>query len=334
MKAAIFENQGLENLKVIDAEKPKIGDHDVLINVKVTGVNPIDHFVVSNAVGAMPMPHIPGSEISGMIDEVGDHVQNLKQGDRVVIYNRIFDGTCDLCLGGNEMLCRNGGIVGHTTNGGFAEYISIPERNVFKIPDDVEWDIAASLPVTALTPYHALNEASMKINEYLLIFGASGNTGIMAVQIGKRMGAKVIAVSKDEWIKKDFGADYIVKDFDKVVEHVKEITGGRMADVVLNSLGVNTWESSFESVGIDGKLVTFGGLTGGDVKLNVQSLYSKQIQLIGSTGGPRRQLQELLELSKGLKTRIWKKFKIDNTKEALQALFVKERDGRILLDLS
>jgi D-arabinose 1-dehydrogenase-like Zn-dependent alcohol dehydrogenase len=120
MKAAIFENQGLENLKVIDAEKPKIDDHDVLINVKVTGVNPIDHFVVSNAVGVMPMPHIPGSEISGMIDEVGDHVQNLKQGDRVVIYNRIFDGTCDLCLGGNEMLCRNGGIVGHTTNGGFA----------------------------------------------------------------------------------------------------------------------------------------------------------------------------------------------------------------------
>jgi D-arabinose 1-dehydrogenase-like Zn-dependent alcohol dehydrogenase len=81
-------------------------------------------------------------------------------------------------------------------------------------------------------------------------------------------------------------------------------------------------------------LVTFGGLTGGDVKLNVQSLYSQQIKLIGSTGGPRRQLQELIELSKGLKTRIWKKFKIDNTKEALQALFVKERDGRILLDLS
>ena len=91
---------------------------------------------------------------------------------------------------------------------------------------------------------------------------------------------KVIAVSKDEWIKKDFGADYIVRDFDKVVEHVKEITQGRMADVVLNSLGVNTWDSSFESVGIDGRLVTFGGLTGGDVKLNVQSLYSKQIILM------------------------------------------------------
>jgi NADPH:quinone reductase-like Zn-dependent oxidoreductase len=233
-----------------------------------------------------------------------------------------------------EMLCRNGGIVGLTSNGGFAEYISIPERNVFKIPEDLGWDMAASLPVTGLTPYHALKEASLKINEYLLVFGASGNTGIIAVQIGKKMGAKVIAVSKDEWVKKDFGADYIITDYDKVVEQVKDITNGKMVDVVLNSLGVSTWNSSFESVGINGRWVAFGGLTGGDVKLNVQSLYSKQIKLIGSTGGTRSQLQELIDLSKELKTRIWKKFKIDNIKEALQALFDKERDGRILLDVS
>jgi NADPH:quinone reductase-like Zn-dependent oxidoreductase len=194
--------------------------------------------------------------------------------------------------------------------------------------------MAASLPVTGLTPYHALKEASLKINEYLLVFGASGNTGIIAVQIGKKMGAKVIAVSKDEWVKKDFGADYIITDYDKVVEQVKDITNGKMVDVVLNSLGVNTWNSSFESVGINGRWVAFGGLTGGDVKLNVQSLYSKQIKLIGSTGGTRSQLQELTDLSKELKTRIWKKFKIDNIKEALQALFDKERDSRILLDVS
>jgi NADPH:quinone reductase-like Zn-dependent oxidoreductase len=335
MKAAIFEKQGLENLKVIDdAEEPKINDRDVLIKVKVTGINPLDHIVVSNAVGVMPMPHIPGAETSGTVDKVGNHVENLKQGDRVIIYNRLFDWNCDMCLSGNEMLCRNGGIVGLTSNGGFAEYISIPERNVFKIPEDLGWDMAASLPVTGLTPYHALKEASLKINEYLLVFGASGNTGIIAVQIGKKMGAKVIAVSKDEWVKKDFGADYIITDYDKVVEQVKDITNGKMVDVVLNSLGVSTWNTSFESVGINGRWVAFGGLTGGDVKLNVQSLYSKQIKLIGSTGGTRSQLQELIDLSKELKTRIWKKFKIDNIKEALQALFDKERDGRILLDVS
>lgn len=239
-----------------------------------------------------------------------------------------------MCLNGLDMICRNGGLIGAITNGGFAEYVSVPERNVFKIPDNLDWDVAASLPVTSLTPYHALKEASLKLNEYLLVFGASGNTGMIAVQIGKKMGAKVIAVSKDSWIKREFGADYIISDYDKVAEQVKEITQGKMSDVVLNSLGIGTWDSSFSSVGINGRWVAFGGLTGADVKLNVQSLYSKQIKLIGSTGGTRKEMQELIDISPELKVRVWKKFDLENAKEALQALFAKERDGRILLDIN
>jgi NADPH:quinone reductase-like Zn-dependent oxidoreductase len=258
----------------------------------------------------------------------------IKKGDRVVVHNKVFDGTCDMCLGGLDMLCRNGGLIGAITNGGFAEYISVPERNVFKIPDNLDWDVAASLPVTSLTPYHALEEAYLKINEYLLVFGASGNTGMIAVQLGKKMGAKVIAVSKDDWIKSEFGADHIISDYDKVAENVKEITQGKMADVVLNSLGIETWDGSFASVGVNGRWVAFGGLTGADVKLNVQSLYSKQIKLIGSTGGTRKEMQELIDISPKLKVRVWKKFDLENVKEALQALFAKERDGRILLNMA
>ena len=170
---------------------------------------------------------------------------------------------------------------------------------------------SSSLPVTSLTPYHALNEASLKLNEYLLIYGASGNTGMIAVQLGKKMGAKVMAVSKDNWVRTDFGADYTINDYDKVVEKVKEITNGKMADVVLNSLGVGTWDSSFSSVGINGRWIAFGGLTGADVKLNVQSLYTKQIKLIGSTGGTRNELRELISIAvdEGLKVKVWKKFK-------------------------
>jgi NADPH:quinone reductase-like Zn-dependent oxidoreductase len=338
MKAAVFEAPGLENLKVIDnAEEPRISDHDVLIKVKVAGVNPIDHIVASGSLPKVdPVPHIPGAESSGIIEELGSHVNNsqLKKGDRVVIHNKVFDGTCDMCLKGLDMLCRNGGLIGAITNGGFAEYISVPERNVFKIPGNLDWDIAASLPVTSLTPYHALNEASLRINEYLLVFGASGNTGMIAVQLGKKMGAKVIAVSKDNWIKSEFGADYIISDYDKVAENVKEITQGKMADVVLNSLGVGTWDSSFASVGVNGRWVAFGGLTGADVKLNVQSLYSKQIKLIGSTGGTRKEMQELIDISPKLRVRVWKRFDLENVKEALQALFAKERDGRILLNIA
>ena len=104
-----------------------------------------------------------------------------------------------------------------------------------------------------------------------------------------------------------------------------------MADVVLNSLGANTWDSSFNSIG---RLVTFGGLTGGDANLNVQCLYSRQIKLIGSHGGTRKELQELIDISKKLKIKVWKRFKLEDLREALQALSAKERDGRILLDVS
>jgi D-arabinose 1-dehydrogenase-like Zn-dependent alcohol dehydrogenase len=335
MRAAIFERQGLDNLNVKeDVQQPTITDHDVLIKVKSAGVNPIDYLTVSNIPGIKPLPHIPGAEVTGIIEKVGNHVATLKEGDRVVVYNSIFDGTCDMCLSGYEMLCRNAGILGVITNGGFADYISAEEKNVFKIPDNVQWDVAASLATTTKTPYHALREASLKLNEYLVIFGASGNTGMMAVQFGKKMGAKVIAVSKDNWIKTDFGADYIISDYDKVVEQVKAITQGKMADVVLNSLGVNTWENSFSCVGINGRWVTFGGLTGAEVKLNIQFLYRKQIKLIGSNGSTRKEFEDVIDMSSELKVRVWKRFKLENVNEALQALFAKERDGRILLDIN
>jgi NADPH:quinone reductase-like Zn-dependent oxidoreductase len=335
MRAAIFERQGLEYLNIKeDVQQPTITDHDVLIKVKSAGVNPIDYLTVSNIPGIKPLPHIPGVEVAGIIEKVGNHVTDLKEGDRVVVYNVIFDGTCDMCLNGYEMCCRNAGILGVITNGGFADYISASEKNVFKIPDNVQWDVAASLATTTKTPYHALREASLKLNEFLVIFGASGNTGMMAVQFGKKMGAKVIAVSKDNWIKTDFGADYIISDYDKVVEQVKDITQGKMADVVLNSLGANTWENSFSCVGLNGRWVTFGGLTGAEVKLNVQSLYRKQIKLIGSNGSTRKEFYDVIDMSKELKVRVWKRFKLEDAKEALQALFAKERDGRILLDIN
>jgi NADPH:quinone reductase-like Zn-dependent oxidoreductase len=334
MRAAVFERQGLDNLNVKDVQQPTIADYEVLIKVRAAGVNPIEYLTVSNIPGIKPLPHIPGSEVTGVIEKVGNHVTTLREGDRVAVYGWIFDGTCDMCLNGYEMLCRSGGIIGVNTNGGFAEYISASERNVFKIQDDVQWDVAASLATTTLTPYHALTETSLKLNEFLVIFGASGNTGTMAVQFGKKMGARVIAVSKNSWIKTDFGADYVISDYDKVVEQVKDITQGKMADVVLNSLGVNTWENSFSCVGVNGRWVTFGFLTGAEVKLNVQSLYSKQIKLIGSTGSTRKEFREVIDMSRELKVRVWKRFKLEDAKEALQALFAKERDGRILLDIN
>jgi NADPH:quinone reductase-like Zn-dependent oxidoreductase len=343
MRAPIHQQLAKTNQKLKDnIKEPETNDHDVLVRVKVAGVNPIDNFVISGAIPKLvPLPnHIPGAEISGIVEDFGSHVRknNLKKGDRVVIYNKVFDGTCDMCLNGLEMVCRNGGLIGVVTNGGFAEYISVPERNVFKIPDSLDWDTAASLPVTSLTPYHALREASLKINEYLIVFGASGSTGMIAVQLAKKMGAKVIAVSKHKWIKENEfgGADYLISDYNRVADEVKDITEGKMADVVLNSLGVETWENSYASIGINGRWVTFGTLSGPDIKLNLRSLYTRQIKLLGSTGGTRRELQEVIDLAanKEIRVKVWKKLRLDNVKEAIEALSAEERDGRILLEIT
>jgi NADPH:quinone reductase-like Zn-dependent oxidoreductase len=335
MRAAVFERPGLENLKVTaDAEEPNLTDHDVLIKVKVAGVNPIDRTVITGSIPTSPFPHIPGAEIAGIIDKVGSHVQSSRIGEKVVVYNRLFDGVCNMCLKGSENTCRNGGLIGVDVNGGFAEYVAVPQRNVFKIPDDVGWDIAASLPVTALTSFHALMEASLHIDEDLVVFGASGSTGMIAIQLGKKMGARVIAVSKEEWIKEELGADQIIHDYDKASEEVRRLTQEKMADVVINSIGAKAWDSSLASVGMNGRLVTFGVLTGPDVNLNIRSLYSRQVKLIGSTGGTRAEFKQLCErLARDLKIKIWKRFNLNEAKKAIEALSAKDRKGRILLEI-
>ena len=246
-----------------------------------------------------------------------------------------------MCISGNEMLCRTGGLMSVVNNGGFSEYVSIPERNVFKIPDNIDWNTSVSLPVSGLTAFHALKEAQLKINDTLLIFGASGNTGMIAVQLGKRMASRVIAVSTKEWIKEEYGADYLITNYNHIIDKVKEITNGKMADIVINSLGRDTWNNSFSSIGINGRWISFGTMTGSNVELNINELYSKQIKLIGSNGGNLEEFRELIEfvsysntIGNPLKIKVWKRFNLENIDQSFISLLDKRREGRVLLDIN
>jgi NADPH:quinone reductase-like Zn-dependent oxidoreductase len=363
VRAVIFEKQGFDYLKIKDdVQNPEILDYDVLIKVIVAAVNPIDFYVISGSrtiqqkkknlqlrrkppptseLPVNPIPHIPGAEFVGVVEKIGSHVKTIKEGDRVAIYNRIFDNTCDMCISRNEMLCRTGGLVSVVNNGGFSEYISIHERNVFKIPDNIDWNTSVSLAVSGLTAFHALKEAQLKINDSLLIFGASGNTGMIAVQLGKRMASRVIAVSTKKWIKEEYGADYLITDYKNIIDKVKEITNGQMVDIVINSLGRDTWNDSFSSIGINGRWVSFGTMTGRNVELNINELYSKQIKLIGSNGGNIEEFKELIEfvsysntIGSPLKIKVWKRFNLENIDKAFLSLIDKKREGRILLDIN
>jgi len=331
LKALLFEKQGLENLRVSDVETPKPGSHDVLISVKAASVNPVDYATVVGIRSVRPIPHIPGVEFSGEVEAVGEHVRDLKPGDRVAVYSRLFDGSCDMCLSGQEMLCRSGGIIGVITNGGFAEYAVVPARNAMKVGDTVEWELAASLSVGALTAYHALRLAGLSPGELVVVVGASGNTGLFAVQLAKMMGAKVIAVSRKQWLR-DFGADDVV-DMAVARDAVEKASGGLMADVVVDPLGSETISKSIGLLGVNGRLVMFGALTGDELRMSIREVYSKQIRIIGSTGGTRREMLDLVRMSNEgrLRIRVWRRYGIDQGGEALTALFSKDRDGKVMI---
>jgi NADPH:quinone reductase-like Zn-dependent oxidoreductase len=332
MKALIFDKQGTENLRVGDVEKPDPKDGEVLVKVAMAGVNPIDNMVINAIPGIKPMPHIAGAEFAGIIEEVGPSGKSAKKGDRVAIFNRYFDGTCDMCAKGMEMLCRNGYITGVMSNGGFAEYIAVNERNAIKIPDATSWEMAASLPVAALTPYHAVNRADLRKGETAVILGASGNTGRFALQFAKEKGARVIAVSRKQSMA-EFGADDTVSS-ENALEKVKEITKGRMADFVLNSLGEKFWNESFLMMGSNSRLATFGTLTGPQVSLDLSGVYSKHATIMGSTGGSMREFRELASKSPDYKLKVWKKFKLEEGQAAIKALSSSDRDGRVMLQIS
>jgi NADPH:quinone reductase-like Zn-dependent oxidoreductase len=331
MKALIFDKIGLDNLQLRDVETPEISDHEVLVEVKMAGVNPIDHYGVSGTRPVKPIPHIPGAEFAGTIDKTGKHVTNVKPGQRVTVYPRIFDATCDMCLSGNEMLCRNGGIIGMVTNGGFAEYAAVPANCAFPIPDDLSWETAASLPVAALTPYHAIHEAQLKPNETFAVFGASGSTGLFAVQLARKFGAKVIAVTTKEWVK-DYGAHHIVQH-EHAAQQIQQLTSGDMADVVLNSIGAETWQAALQTLALNGRIVFFGVLTGAKTEIPLDKIYNKQLRIIGSTGGTRKELTELVQTAQELRIHLWKKYRLEDGAQALNALFARERQGRILIEV-
>ena len=336
MRAVVFDKPGMDNLRVMDVEVPKPGPNEVLIRVKFAGVNPVDYFTINR--GGKPMPHIPGAEFAGVIEEVGPNVRGVDVGDEVVVYNRLFDGSCRYCLIGHEELCVNGGLIGVVTNGGFAEYAVVPATNAIRVPRGVSLDEAATLPVGALTAWHMVfDRAGVRAGELVVVFGATGNVGSYAVQFAKLAGATVVAVSRKAGRVKDvlmgLGADYVVTP-EEAQALVNELSNGLGADLVIDAVGQATWNISFQLLARYGRWVTAGALTGGDVTLNLPSLYSREVTVIGSTGGTRAELTKLLDLlsRRRIKAPIHSKMSLDRVKEAFDVMFkAEDRVGKILL---
>ncbi len=337
----VFEQPGgVDRLRFMEIENPGPGAGEVLLRVHYCGVNPLDRLLLSGSFPAKPMPHIVGSEVSGRVERLGPGVEGFEEGQAGVVYSRLFDGQCPACLRGHEQVCYNGGIIGAVTQGGWAEYMAVPAQNVVPLPEGLGVEAAAASAVSGLTAWHmVLARGRLRAAETLAIFGATGGVGSFAVQLGRLAGARVIAVTRHgnrEAQLRGLGADVVIVEGEgEVAQRVKDATSGAGADLVVDPLGRSTWGWSFASVARNGRWATCGTLTGADVGLNLASLYSREVEVIGSTGGNRAELRELLRAvaRRQLKVPVWRKFPLEAAGEALESLDKEERLGKVLIEL-
>ncbi|MFW9960885.1 MAG: zinc-binding dehydrogenase [Candidatus Thorarchaeota archaeon] len=344
MKATVFHKHGPpEVLSYEDFETPKIHPDQVLIKINAVALNHLDLFVRNGIPGLnLEMPHILGSDISGEIAELGSDVgTSIEVGQKILVDPGIYCGECEFCIRGEESLCSSYGILGEHSRGGYADYIALKPQNVIPIPETADIDLvdAAAIPLTLMTAWRLLiSKARIKPGDDVLIIGIGGGVAIAALQIAKTAGARVIVTSSsDEKLKKaeTFGADVII-NHSTTPEYHKEIyrvTKNRGVDVVLDSVGQATWDRSLKSLRKGGKLVTCGATSGPKVESNLNLVFWKQLEILGSTMSSRDELRTALKLvwNGKIKPVVDKIYPLAKAKEAHEVLERGEQFGKLVL---
>ncbi|HYR07374.1 MAG TPA: zinc-binding dehydrogenase [Longimicrobium sp.] len=339
MRAAIFhEHGGPEVVRIEQVLRPDPGDGQVLVQVRASAMNHLDLWVRRGIPIETTMPHIGGSDIAGVIAEVGEGVDEARVGERVVINPSLWCGRCTQCARGEESMCERFRILGEHTDGGFAEFVLADADHVYRIPDEMPFEEAAAIPISYMTAWRALvTRAVLKPGEDVLVIGASGGTALAAVQIARLMGARVFAVTsgaeKVERIRA-LGADVVYDraetDWSKAVY---KDTGKRGVDVVVENVGGATWTGSVRALANGGRLVTYGGTAGPRVELDVRTVFWRQIQVIGSTMASRGEFEDVLRVifAGRLKPVIDSVLPLDDARLAHERLEAGGQVGKIVL---
>lgn len=287
---------------MMDLPVPTPTAKEVRVKVKAVALNHLDVWVRKGWPGLkLPLPHVLGSDVAGVIDALGSEVTDLAVGAEVVVNPGLSCGACEKCLAGDDVLCRKYQIIGEDLAGGYAEFVCVPRQNILVKPKRLSFEEAACLPLTFLTASHMLfARAQLKPGETILIHAAGSGVGSAAVQLAKLAGATVIATASSG-VKlekaKALGADHLINyaesDF---LEEVKKLTSRRLVDVVFEHVGAATWDKSIACLPKGGRLVTCGATTGHDVKIDLRTLFYKSISLLGSTMGSKSELFKVMEL--------------------------------------
>ena len=299
MKAVrIHQFGGPEVLTYEEVPDPKPRKDQVLIRVRACAMNHLDLFVRRGLPG-VNLPHILGSDIAGEIVEVGEYVTRFKPGQRVLVAPLHFCNQCPKCVAGLQNQCREFTVVGNAVDGGNCELMAVSAVSVVPIPDSLDFNQAASVPLVFLTAWHMLTgRAAIRPGQTVLILGANSGVGIAAIQIAKMFRTRVITTAGDDRkiaAARELGADYVINHYQqKISQEVRKITNFEGADIVLEHVGAATWDESMKSLKAAGTLVTCGATTGPKAEIDLRFLFSRQLSLLGSYMGTMSELHEVL----------------------------------------
>jgi NADPH:quinone reductase-like Zn-dependent oxidoreductase len=273
-----------------------------------------------------PLPHVPGCDVAGIVDAVGDGVRDVAPGDEVVVNPAVAPLEAVVEHGIDSPLGAGLEIVGEHRWGGHGEGLVVPGRNVVPRPTGRSWEECAAYPLATLTAWRMLRRAALTAGESVLVVGVGGGVSTAALALARRLGAVVYATSRDDAKRKQAielgAADAFASDADWPVQ----------VDVVVESVGPATWDRSVRALRPGGRLVVCGGTSGQKVELSLPRLFFKQIQIIGSTMGSYPEFDDVTRLvAQGLPVTVDEVFDLDDYPAALERLRRGAQLGKIVI---
>ena len=303
MKAVFLTAHGGNDVLTCgERPEPVPGAGEVLVRIEAAALNRLDLFVRDGIPGVpVGFPHVPGADGTGVVEALGPGVKGPAPGTRVVLQPGLSCGTCEFCLAGERSLCVTFRILGEHVSGTFAEKIAVPRANVYPAPSRLSPEKAAAFPLVALTAWRMLvTRAALRPGETVLVHGVGSGVSTFAVQIAKLCGASRVFVtsSSEEKLKRarELGADetidYRTSDVGKAI---RELTGKRGVDVVVDSVGAATWRHSLAAAAKKGRIVTCGATSGPNPEEEIRIIFWKQLTILGSTMGTDAEFTAMLK---------------------------------------
>lgn len=341
MKAAYLTGHGGNEVVCVgERPVPERRPGEVLVRLHAATVNRVDLYMRDSGAGIThTLPMIMGLDGAGVVAEVDLGERTLSVGQPVVVHPGVACGRCEFCLRGVDTLCTSMRLLGEHRDGTFAEFVSVPARNVFPMPEGLSFGEAAALGVNHLTAWRMLHtKAQVKPWETVLIFGIGGGVSLAALQLAKLAGARVLVTSRDpaKLVRAvELGANGAIDGRVDMVRQVMDATDGRGVDVVIENVGAAVWSSALKSLVRGGRLVTCGATTGDQPPADIRRIFIRQLQILGSTLGDAGEFRDLLSTVQrtGLKPVIDSEFNLDEVPAALSRLESGQQFGKVVVNI-